>query len=230
MDWMAQVSQTASTSQQATGSESESQLFLYHCCSNLQQTLLSAANAAASWQQPARALQLLRQLIRSTNVNRTWRRQQQQQQRSYSLVPLIALAASCKLARQSFLAAKFRRANTAKQASLYTTNTSEPHQAPRQPVVPQHHAHRQFDGFATVQCRISLLRWHCMSVRSSVRHIRKRWTVICRVQHWTLPPLLSAIGANVTSRSVDKYCQAWPSLSLADIKIQTVCSHTHIVK
>jgi len=57
-------------------------------------------------------------LIRSTNVNRTWRRQQQQ--RSCCGVADSA-AAPLQTATAKFLAAKFQRANTAKQASLYTT-------------------------------------------------------------------------------------------------------------
>ena len=132
-----------------------------------------------------------------------------------AVVPLIALRQSCKLQRQSFslqnppckiLQIQLVYATEYKRVALNTPSDA----------VRQHHAYRQFDGtMANIVFEMTLC------VCPFVTFVNDgQLSAVCN--NATL------IGANVTSRSVDKYCQACPSLSLADIKIQTVCSHTHL--
>jgi len=121
-------------------------------------------------------------LIRSTNVNRTWRRQQQQQRSccgaaDSAAAPLQTLPRQ----RQSF-SLQNPPCKILQIQLVYATEYKRVALNMPSDAVRQHHAYRQFDVFAMVQCLISSLGWHCMSVRPSVRHIRKRWTAICRVQ------------------------------------------------
>ena len=67
----------------------------------------------------------------------------------------------------------------------------------------------------SVVCFLLVLRFvmYCESRGNTLKCTEKN-----NVRLVQTPCSTSLFGANVTSRSVDNYCQAWPSLSLADIE------------